>query len=143
MFADLLSEKFKIYEKFTIRSMIDWLIQMANGMVEKGVLGGAETLIKKALICKRKEKELFIWEFYESVAKLKLKQLLTQKSRVFNDYEIVANLVKKEMDLSQNQVSDLEKLKFVSLKNTLFEAYISSCLSSEKNINNADFINKM
>lgn len=29
---------------------------MSNGMVEKGVLGGAETLIKKALLCKRKEK---------------------------------------------------------------------------------------
>lgn len=95
MFSDLLSQKFNIDEKFTIRSTIDWLIQMANGMVEKGVLGGAETLIKKALICKRKEKEFFIWDFYDSVARLKLKQLLSQKNRTFNDYLIVANLVKK------------------------------------------------
>ena len=33
MFSDLLSQKFNIDEKFAIRSTIDWLIQMANGMV--------------------------------------------------------------------------------------------------------------
>jgi hypothetical protein len=46
-------------------------------MVKKGLLGGAQTLIKKAIIGKRASK-VFPWEFYKSTAKLKLKQLMVQ-----------------------------------------------------------------
>lgn len=41
MYSELLSQKFKISQKVVVRATIDWLIQMANGMVQKGVLGGA------------------------------------------------------------------------------------------------------
>lgn len=86
MFSDLLAAKFSLEKRLTCRYSIDWLIQIANGMVEKGILGGAETLIKKALNFKKFQKELFIWDFYDSVAKLKLRQLLMQKTKSFYEY---------------------------------------------------------
>lgn len=56
MFSELLATKFDLEKRLTCRYSIDWLIQIANGMVEKGILGGAETLIKKALNYKKFEK---------------------------------------------------------------------------------------
>ena len=41
MFSQLLSKKFDINEQILIKSKIDWLIQIANGMIDKGILGGA------------------------------------------------------------------------------------------------------
>lgn len=46
------------------------------------------------------------------------------------------------MSSNQTQIVELEKLKFISLKNNLFEGYLSSCLTSD-NINTADFVNKI
>ena len=94
MFGDLFVNKFGIPEEQLAKANTDWLIQVSNGMVEKGVLGGAESLIKKALACKKKYPK-FIWNFYDSVAKLKLKQLLLERNQKFKDYEVVGNLVKK------------------------------------------------
>jgi hypothetical protein len=64
-------------------------------------------LIKKALTEKKKTQSFFFWDFYDSIAKLKLKQKIVQKSRNFSDYEIVTKLIKAEMDKSQIPISEL------------------------------------
>jgi hypothetical protein len=65
-------------------------------MVEKGVFGGAEQMIRRALEYKKKYPN-FIWKFYDSIAKLKLKQFLLEKNTKFSDYEIVPRLIEREM----------------------------------------------
>ena len=109
MFGEMLVNKFAIPEQQLAKFNTDWLLQVSNGMVAKGVLGGAESLIKKALSCKKKYPK-FIWNFYDSVAKLKLKQLLLERSLKFKAYEIVGNLVKNEMLKSADKGSKVSEL---------------------------------
>lgn len=54
-------------------------------------------MIRRAL---PEEKKLptFKWNFFESIAKLKLKQLVAEKNLKFSDYEIVPKLIKKQME---------------------------------------------
>lgn len=41
MFGNLLKNKFNIDKVELAKSTISWLIQVSNGMIEKGALGGA------------------------------------------------------------------------------------------------------
>eukprot|EP00919_Chromeraceae_sp_WS-2016_P074474 GHVR01176196.1.p1 GENE.GHVR01176196.1~~GHVR01176196.1.p1 ORF type:complete len:105 (+),score=7.70 GHVR01176196.1:1939-2253(+) len=96
MYGRMLSEKIEFHGPIVAKYNTEWLVQIINGMLSKGILGYAEHLTKKALT-KHKESKGFNWEFYEAIARLKLLQLIQNKKISFKDYEIVPRLIKEEM----------------------------------------------
>jgi hypothetical protein len=82
-------------------------------MLTRGVLGYAENITRKALQ-QHKLSKGFNWQFYESISKLKLLQLLKKGSLNNSDYQIVPKLIKKEMDNhNNNNPFSQMKLKFI------------------------------
>jgi hypothetical protein len=77
LYSRLMEERFGVAHDLITAAATDWYVQIGVGMVKKGLLGGAQTLMKKAILGKRGSK-VFPWDFYKSTAKLKLKQLMVQ-----------------------------------------------------------------
>jgi hypothetical protein len=75
-------------------------------------------MIRKALQQHKLTKE-FNWQFYESISKLKLLQLLKKGSMKIEEYSIVPKLIQKEMDLYSVN-SDIDKFRLTMIKNEYF-----------------------
>ena len=69
-------------------------MQVVDGMVEKGVLGYAESVIRKALQ-QQKQSQEFNWGFYQSIARLKQLSLVKKNSMDEKQYQIVPQLIEK------------------------------------------------
>ena len=84
-------------------------------MLSKGVLGYAETMVRKAL-SQQKLTNTFDWQFYESVAKLKLLHLKKKASLKVDKYSLVPSLIEKEMK-KYNVSSELDMHRLTMIKN--------------------------
>lgn len=97
-----MEERYNVAHDIITSASTDWYVQIGVGMVKKGLLGGAQTLMKKAIVGKRGSK-VFPWDFYKSTAKLKLKQLLVQLEpeiveNALYEYEQTPNVIRREME---------------------------------------------
>ena len=90
-------------------------MQIVNGMLSKGVLGYAETMVRKAL-SQQKLTNTFDWQFYESVAKLKLLHLKKKASLKVDEYSLVPSLIEKEMK-KYKVSSELDMHRLTMIKN--------------------------
>ena len=115
MFGKILSEQHQLTPEEFAKRNTEWHVQIVNGMLDKRVIGYAETMVRKALVQQKLTND-FNWKFYESVAKLKLLQLKKKVSLRVDDYALVPNLIEKEMK-KHNVRSDLDNYRLIMIRN--------------------------
>jgi hypothetical protein len=115
LLGGMLGQQWGVAKAAMARSHTEWLVQVVKGMVQRGVLGYAESTVRKAL-AQHKLAQEFNWNFYEAISQLKLMQAVRKSTLQLNEYDIVPKLIQKEMD-THSENTEYSRLKLITIRN--------------------------